>query len=155
LLSIGADPSPTPFPSPSHHRHCHCHHTQALLASKEPDLPGPCRQWDVFGMCSNGFHCRFAGNHIQILPPPPAAPAAGAACEGAVPGTAPSVPQAVNMRRPEGRGGVLSRDDCTWNSLQKDVQSLLRKKKYNYHGMCVYVYVYMLYVCMCVILQLY
>ena len=101
------------------------HDSMALMSTKKPDLPGTCRQFDVFGFCYNGFTCRFANNHVKIVPQTPSV-------ENSTNDPVGSAMTAVNLRRPESEGGVISRDDLTWNTLQRDVQSLLRKKKYNY-----------------------
>ena len=52
--------------------------------------------------------------------------------EGAA-GAAPSPKNTVfNMRRAESEGGVIDRNELTYNVLPKDIQSLLRKKKYDF-----------------------
>jgi tRNA-dihydrouridine synthase 3 len=109
---------------------CHfSHDVNRLLASKEPDLPGRCHPFDIFGYCPSGFTCRFGGNHIQTPDLIPASDLKSSEESGEV--DQPQ-PQPICLRRSEEEGGVLNRDDLTWNSLSKDVQALLRRKKYNF-----------------------
>ncbi|KAJ2337521.1 tRNA-dihydrouridine(47) synthase [NAD(P)(+)]-like protein [Coemansia sp. RSA 2681] len=43
------------------------HDTAAYLAEKEPDLGATCVNFDVYGRCSYGLRCRFAGAHTREL----------------------------------------------------------------------------------------
>ena len=133
------------------------HDINKLLASKEPDLPGICHPFTVFGYCPNGFACRFAGNHMVL----PAATtvtstdssATACATESATATTTDTAAlendtdaemggdaldtsiqtkPPINVRRSEEDGGIIKKEDVTWNSLDKGAQALLRRKKYNF-----------------------
>jgi tRNA-dihydrouridine synthase 3 len=80
------------------------HDIASYLSRKEPDLGPICYQFETFGICNNGLMCRFGSSHIDAQ--------AG-----------------ISFTRPPEQGGVIERNPI--NVLDKDVQTMLRKKKYN------------------------
>eukprot|EP00606_Chrysophyceae_sp_TOSAG23-5_P000087 GSChrysophyteH2.ASY1.ANO1.387.1 assembled CDS len=92
------------------------HDPLRLLDEKEADLQGECAQYSAFGYCPNGFSCRFGGNHITI--------------SSSTDSAGNTQRTAVNEKKAE----VLNKDDLTWNTLPKDAQNLLRKRKYDFKG---------------------
>ena len=82
------------------------HDIFGFLSKKEPDLADRCHVFDTFGYCPNGISCRFGKSHLD--------PETGA-----------------NVRRGVEQGGVVEREPI--NALSKEVQLLLRKKKYLAH----------------------
>lgn len=87
------------------------HDILGYLSRKEPDLGPVCHQFETFGFCSNGVMCRFGSSHIDAA-------------------------TGENLRRSEELGGVIERK--TINVLDKEAQTMLRKKKYT-RGMDYYV----------------
>jgi tRNA-dihydrouridine synthase 3 len=83
---------------------CYSHDILDYLSKKEPDLGAVCYQFETFGLCPNGVMCRFGSSHID--------PVTG-----------------TNLTRSEELGGVIERKNI--NVLNKDAQTMLRKKKYN------------------------
>jgi len=79
------------------------HDILGYLSRKEPDLGPVCHQFETFGICSNGVMCRFGSSHIDAT-------------------------TGENLRRPDELGGVIERK--TINVLDKEAQTMLRKKKY-------------------------
>lgn len=82
---------------------CHfLHDLKEYMAAKPPDLGGRCLLFETFGRCTYGATCRFAGAHL------------GEDYKNRV--------NAELLKQWEGRLAVR-------NSLSKDVQQQLRKKK--------------------------
>ncbi|KAJ1435255.1 hypothetical protein B484DRAFT_446154 [Ochromonadaceae sp. CCMP2298] len=80
------------------------HDVLGFLSRKEPDLGPRCHNFDTYGLCVNGLMCRYGDCHIDRT-------------------------SGLNLTRSEAEGGVLERGSV--NTLSKDVQVLLRKKKYH------------------------
>jgi tRNA-dihydrouridine synthase 3 len=80
------------------------HDIMGYLQRKEPDLGPVCHIYETFGYCQSGLMCRYGSCHIDKE-------------------------TGMNLSRPAELGGVIERTSI--NVLAKDVQALLRKKKYN------------------------
>ena len=77
----------------------------SYLERKEPDIAADCPEYSKYGFCTSGFQCRMGDCHIDRV-------------------------KLVNKRRLPEEGGVVERQFI--NALSKDLQKLLRQKKYNY-----------------------
>jgi tRNA-dihydrouridine synthase 3 len=76
------------------------HDARQYLSNKPPDIGPSCYQYEIYGYCLSGLMCRFGSCHIDFE-------------------------KAINKCRPD---GVKTRPEI--NVLSKDVQQMLRKKKY-------------------------
>lgn len=81
------------------------HDILGYIASKPPDLGPTCYQFDSFGLCPNGFMCRFGDAHIDRV-------------------------NGINISRSLEDGGVIPR--VSINTLSKSLQLALRKRKYDF-----------------------
>ena len=79
------------------------HDPMILLASKPADIGPVCYQYETYGLCANGLTCRFGSSHIDMT-------------------------TGTNLSRPIELGGVIDRPRM--NILSKELQTILRKKKY-------------------------
>ena len=79
------------------------HDPMILLASKPADIGPVCYQYETYGLCANGLTCRFGSSHIDMA-------------------------TGTNLSRPIELGGVVDRPRV--NILSKELQTILRKKKY-------------------------
>lgn len=79
------------------------HDVLKFLESKPPDIGPECHEYQTYGYCRTGLMCRFGDSHIDRI-------------------------TGVNLKRPESKGGVIERESI--NVLPKELQVLLRKKKY-------------------------
>lgn len=83
------------------------HDVLSWLATKPPDLGPSCYQFDTWGHCASGLMCRYGSAHIDFT-------------------------LGINLDRDPILGGVAEKLQI--NVLGKEVQSLLRKKKYGESG---------------------
>ena len=84
---------------------CDYSHDPLDYLSRKPTDIGPiCYQYVTYGLCNNGIMCRYGTQHIDYA-------------------------TGQNQRRPTEEGGVIEREESS-NVLKKDIQVLLRKKKY-------------------------
>ena len=79
------------------------HDVLKYLEKKLPDIGETCVQYQEYGFCNFGLMCRYGKSHIDYT-------------------------SGKNLSRPIDQGGVIDR--ILINQLSKDVQTLLRKKKY-------------------------
>jgi tRNA-dihydrouridine synthase 3 len=77
------------------------HDISKYLATKAPDIGSRCHVYDTYGTCPTGLTCRFGAAHIV---------------------------DNHNIERAEEDGGVI--ENVKINVLSKQLQSMLRKKKY-------------------------
>ena len=86
---------------------CDYSHDPLDYLSRKPADIGPiCYQYVTYGLCNNGIMCRYGTQHIDYT-------------------------TGQNQRRPTEEGGVIEREESS-NVLKKDIQVLLRKKKYSF-----------------------
>lgn len=85
------------------------HDFKDFLSRKPADIGTDCYQFITFGHCLNGLMCRYGSNHINVE-------------------------TGENLIRTE---GVIERPAAI-NLLSKDLQLLLRKKKYSEHIKAIY-----------------
>ena len=81
----------------------YAHDGLQYLSTKPADLGPICSQYESFGFCSNGLMCRFGAMHIDYV-------------------------NGKSLKREIDQGGILERVQI--NVLSKELQSILRKKKY-------------------------
>lgn len=79
------------------------HDVLSFLSTKPADIGSACYQFTTFGYCPNGLMCRYGSHHIDFT-------------------------NGQNLARSTEQGGVVDRVQI--NVLSKDLQSVLRKKKY-------------------------
>jgi tRNA-dihydrouridine synthase 3 len=88
------------------------HDLISLMKAKPENLGSVCYKYDKYGFCNEGVTCRFGSMHIDNT-------------------------TGINLSRPVEQGGVIQRP-IDFNILNKDLQHLLWKKKYDYNDKKIY-----------------